>query len=69
MKLLILTFGTKRHGEVIVKYYEPDFPFTREAVHEEAEKLIATYRTKRKHIPLEDFRRAKLVTLEKHIIR
>lgn len=65
MRILILTFGTERHGEVIVKVRNPDIPMTKKAVQALAASLLPTYRTKKNRIPLKEFRRAKYVDIEK----
>lgn len=65
MRILILTFGTESHGEVIVKVRHPSIPMTKKAVKSLAKSLLSTYRTKKKGIPLKEFRRAKYVDIEK----
>ena len=65
MRILILTFGTEAYGEVIVKVRHPAIPMTKKAVKDLARSLIPTYRTKKKGIPLKEFRRAKYLDIEK----
>lgn len=69
MRILIMTFGTENHGEVIVKVRHPAIPMTKKAVKALARSLIPTYLTKKKGIPLKEFRRAKYVDIEKTEMR
>lgn len=69
MRILILTFGTKRHGEVIVKYRNPTISLTKDAIETLAKTLIASYRTPGKGIPLQEFRRAKYVDVARNPLR
>lgn len=65
MRILILTFGTKHHGEVVVKFRNPTIHLVRDSIKVLAKTLITSYRTKKKGIPLQEFRRAKYVDISK----
>lgn len=69
MRKIILTFGTERHGEVEVKVAAPEGEITAGYVRALAARLLPTYRTPKHHIPLKEFRRARLVTKECRVVR
>lgn len=68
MRKMILIFGTERHGEVEVKVAAPEVEITADYAKEIAARLLPTYRTPRHHIPLKEFRRARLVTKQYKVI-
>lgn len=62
MRLLKLYFSTENHGEVMVKIKNPPKDLTPAKAKTLAQSLIPTYRTRKKGIPLKEFRRAVLIT-------